>query len=83
MKTRSRNLPLERRGDTPAMKAAVATLLAWGVKPLRPASPYQIIIGGISYYPDTGTMNFDSRKREPRKGLEALRELLINQGILK
>jgi len=65
------------------MKAAVKALLEWGVRPVRPASPYQIIIRGISYYPDAGTMNFDSRKREPCRGLEALRELLTEQGILK
>ena len=75
-KKRSRNLPLTRDGDSPAMIAAIAAIIDWGYIPARPFSDLQIKIRSISYYPDTGTFNFDGKRRERETGLDALRVLL-------
>jgi hypothetical protein len=76
MKRGSRNLPLNRSGDSPAMTEAVAAIRSWGYLQMRPPSNNQIKIRSLSYYPDVGTMNFDGRHKEPQTGLEALRTLL-------
>jgi hypothetical protein len=76
MKKRSRNLPLARIGDSPAMTEAIAAIRSWNHVPARPLSDIQIKIRNLSYYPDSGVMNFDGKKRERETGLAALRVLL-------
>lgn len=61
--------------DTPQITATVNWLKAANIKYARPVANH-FKIGTLSFYPNTGTLNFDNRRREPLRGLAGLKELL-------
>jgi hypothetical protein len=66
---------LTRPGDTDETRRQIAELLARGF-PVRRLTEYQLKIGDINYYPTKGTITIDPSQRHPKKGFNALIELL-------
>jgi hypothetical protein len=61
--------------DTPKITAAVNWLKKTEIEYRRP-TPNHFKIGTLSFYPNTGTLNFDNRPREHLSGLAGLKALL-------
>jgi hypothetical protein len=74
-KIRSRTAPLRRAGDSLEMRAAVDQLQSQGVRFIRP-TPFQLKIGDINFYPDTGTILLDGGKALEERGLPALLQII-------
>lgn len=78
---KSKKLPLQTRqpGDSKAFNNANDMLGALGVRYRRPG-PSHLKIGKINYYPATGKTHIDGHsKAQPKRGLEALKALLLDQ----
>ena len=74
-KIRSRTAPLRRGGDSPEMRAAIDQLESQGVRFIRPTQ-FQLKIGDINFYPDTGTIQLDGCEASEERGLPALPQIL-------
>lgn len=68
---------LSEEGDSKEMRTAIEWLIKSRL-PVYRASPIQLKIGPLSFYPSSGTINFDNRRREPVRGLPGLRLTLEN-----
>jgi hypothetical protein len=66
---------LSEEGDPPEMTAAIEWLIKSRI-PVCRASPFQLKIGPLSFYPGSGTINYDNCRREPVRGLGGLKTLL-------
>lgn len=64
---------LSEEGDPREMTAAITWLIKSRI-PVYRASPIQLKIGSLSFYPSTGTINFDNCRR----GLAGLKTTLEN-----
>lgn len=75
-----------REGDHPAIAQAIATLERAGAEPRRPANnSYQLKVSpDLNYYPAKGTIYRDGAPSPlPDRGLEALIQLLRNEGLIR
>lgn len=68
---------LSEEGDPREMTAAITWLIKSRI-PVYRASAIQLKIGSLSFYPSTGTINFDNCRREPVRGLAGLKTTLEN-----
>lgn len=69
--------PLVEQNDRDDPKITLA--IAWLTKariPFSRAAPHQLKIGNLSFYPVSGTLNFDGCRREPVRGLTGLKAIL-------
>ena len=62
-------------GDHALMVAAIDWLTKSGI-PVSRSSAIQLKIGSLSFYPGTGTINFDNQRRLSEIGLEGLKAVL-------
>jgi hypothetical protein len=62
-------------GDDERMTAAIDWLIKSGI-PVSRTSAIQLKIGSLSFYPATGTLNFDNQRRLLEIGLEGLKTVL-------
>lgn len=74
-KIRSRTAPLRRPGDSLEMSAAITYLKDKGVRFIRPTD-FQLKIGHVNFYPNTGTIQLDGCKAAEERGLTALQKIL-------
>lgn len=72
-----RKLPgrLRRDSDSIHMREAIDKLETLCVTLHRP-SAYQLKMGCLNYFPDTGTLHFDAKPALPDRGLEACIKLI-------
>jgi hypothetical protein len=78
-KSRKPLLPTRQPGDSKAFNNANDMLESIGVRYSRPTR-YQLKIGKINYYPATGKTHIDGySKAQSKRGLEALKALLLDQ----
>jgi hypothetical protein len=66
---------LTRPCDSDETRKQIAELLARGFRVSR-LTDYQLKIGDFNYYPTKGTITIDPSRRHPKKGFNALIELL-------
>ena len=66
---------LARPGDSDEIRKEIAELLARGFRISRP-NYFQLKIADFNYYPTKGTITIDPSQRHPKKGFDALIELL-------
>lgn len=64
------------------MTDAIAAIEQVGHRVHRP-SPYQLKIGGINFWPNTGKITIDPDRKYPERGLPAVLELIRAQYGLK
>ncbi|WP_131819248.1 hypothetical protein [Sphingomonas jatrophae] len=62
-------------GDDDRITEAINWLTRAGIPLARP-SAIQLKIGPLSFYPKSGTLNFDNQARLPERGLVGLRTVL-------
>lgn len=78
VKQRSKTAPLKQEGDGPAITIAIDWCIAQGLGPVRPTK-YQLKIGTLNYYPDSGTIQHDGEKALKVRGFEAFKRHVLRQ----
>ena len=76
---------LARPADSDETRKEIAELLARGFRVSRP-DQYQLKIACFNYYPNKGTITIDPCHRHPKRGFDALIELLdaaVDRGTIK
>ena len=66
-------LPVNRPGDTPRMKQAVAWAEKAGLDPFYRPHTDQLKFGSINFWPNTGTLNIDGKGKHAGRGLDAFK----------
>jgi len=75
MSKKKSDIDLYLKGDPAILTKAVEGILRAGY-PLRRTTEYQLKIGPWNFYPGTGSIQHDGKKKEPVRGLDALLKLL-------
>lgn len=78
VKQRSKTAPLRQEGDSPAMSVAIDWCIEQGLQPVRPTR-YQLKVGTLNFYADSGTLQFDREKALKARGLEAFKRIVLQQ----
>jgi DNA-binding response OmpR family regulator len=82
MNNPSRYERLFRPTDTDDLRAQIRAIVDRSPNVDR-LTDHQLKIGNVNYYPGKGTITIDPHHRHPKKGLDALFEVLELQGITK
>ncbi|MBL8577693.1 MAG: hypothetical protein JNK47_10735 [Mesorhizobium sp.] len=75
MARKPKGLSLQNGADTADMVSAIKALQQRGVAVWRP-SIYQLKVGDLNYWPDTGRITRDAAPKIARQGLDALLKML-------
>jgi hypothetical protein len=79
----SRYERLFRPTDTEDVRTQIRQIVDRGCDPDR-LTDHQLKIGNVNYYPGKGTITIDPHHRHPKKGLDALFEVLeLQEAITK
>lgn len=81
MSKKKSDIDLYLKGDPAILTKAVEEILQTGY-PLRRTSEYQLKVGPWNFYPGTGSIQKDGKRKELVRGLDAFLKLLDADGSL-